>query len=387
VPPACKGAGVAATEALRRLARALQQRWRELLGGTLAGTAATGAGAATLPADKAETIYHVYDGGGVKADGPALLVRKSVLDRVSLSAQYYVDAVSNASIDVVTTASPFKEKRTAYDFGADWLVRDSIVSLGYSKSTEPDYIAEGMNVDLSHEVFGGMTTVALGFGRSKDLVGEKGTPGWIDKADHWQYRLGLTQILTPRWLMSLNFELVSDSGFLGSPYRVAYVFGAAEQERNPRTRTSRAFKLRTIHDTTALLPRSSLRAEYRYYYDTWEIKAHTFEFGGSKYLGQKFLLDASVRTYSQSKALFYSDNAAVVNQFNSRNRQLSTFRTTAVAAKLSYTLPSWRAGWDTQLTGVLERKQFKFSDFTDLRTNRPYEYNANVVQVFVSATF
>jgi Protein of unknown function (DUF3570) len=382
-----KEVAVAATEAMRRFLCVLQQRWRELLGGTLAGTAATGAGAATLPADKAETIYHVYDGGGVKADGPALLVRKSVLDRVSLSAQYYVDAVSNASIDVVTTASPFKEKRTAYDFGADWLVRDSIVSLGYSKSTEPDYIAEGMNVDLSHEVFGGMTTVALGFGRSKDLVGEKGTPGWIDKADHWQYRLGLTQILTPRWLMSLNFELVSDSGFLGSPYRVAYVFGAAEQERNPRTRTSRAFKLRTIHDTTALLPRSSLRAEYRYYYDTWDIKAHTFEIGGSKYLGQKFLLDASVRTYSQNKALFYSDNAAVVNQFNSRNRQLSTFRTTAVGAKLSYTLPSWRAGWDTQLTGVLERKQFKFSDFTDLRTNRPYEYNANVVQVFVSATF
>jgi hypothetical protein len=360
---------------------------QRVFGGALAGTAATGAGAATLPADKAETIYHVYDGGGVKADGPALLVRKSLLDKVSVSAQYYVDAVSNASIDVVTTASPFKEKRTAYDFGADWLVRDSLISLGYYKSTEPDYIAEGLSGDLSHEVFGGQTTVAFGFSRSKDLVGEKGTPGWIDKADHWQYRLGLTQILTPRWLMSLNFELVTDSGFLGSPYRVAYVFGAAEQERNPRTRTSRAFKLRTIHDTNALLPRSSLRAEYRYYYDTWEIKAHTFEIGGSKYLGQSFLLDASVRSYSQDKALFYSDNASAVNTFNSRNRQLSTFRSTAVAAKLSYTLPAWRPGWDTQLTGVLERKQFRFSDFTDLRTGRPYAYNANVVQVFVSATF
>jgi hypothetical protein len=378
---------VAATEALRHVVRTLKDRWRELLGGTMAGTAASGTGAATLPADKAEAIYHVYDGGGVKADGPALLVRKSLLDRVSLSAQYYVDAVSNASIDVVTTASPFKEKRTTYDFGADWLVRDSILSMGYYKSTEPDYIAEGVNADLSHEVFGGMTTVALGFSRSKDLVGQKNTPGWIDKADHWQYRLGITQVLTPRWLMSLNFELVSDSGFLGSPYRVAYVFGAAEKERNPRTRTSRAFKVRTIHDTNALLPRSSLRAEYRYYYDTWEIKAHTFEIGGSKYLGQSFLLDASVRSYSQDKALFYSDNASAVNTFNSRNRQLSTFRTTAFAAKLSYTLPAWRPGWDTQLTGVFERKQFRFSDFTDLRTQRPYSYDANVVQVFVSATF
>jgi hypothetical protein len=378
---------VAATERLLALARTFKERWRELLGGTMAGTAATGAAAATLPADKAETIYHVYDGGGVKADGPALLVRKSLADKVSLSAQYYVDAFSNASIDVVTTASPFKEKRTSWDFGADMLVRDSIVSLGYYKSTEPDYIAEGMNVDLSHEVFGGMTTVALGFSRSKDLVGEKGTPGWIDKADHWQYRLGVTQILTPRWLMSANFEVVSDSGYLGSPYRVAYVFGAAEQERNPRTRTSRAFKLRSISDTGSLLPRSSLRAEYRYYYDTWDIKAHTVELGGAKYLGQSFLLDASVRSYSQTKALFYSDNADAVNQFNSRNRQLSTFKTLSLAAKLSYTLPAWVPGWDMQLTGVLERKQFRFSDFTDLRTGSPYSYNANVVQVYVSATF
>ncbi len=78
-------------------------------------------------------MFHVYDGGGVRATGPALLVRKSLADRVSLSASYYIDAVSNASIDVVTTASPFKEKRTAYDLGADYVVRDTTLSLGVSK--------------------------------------------------------------------------------------------------------------------------------------------------------------------------------------------------------------------------------------------------------------
>ena len=94
-----------------------------------------------------------------------------------------------------------------------------------------------------------------------------------------------------------------------------------------------------------------------------------------------------MRSYTQGKALFYNDNAEVVSQFNSRNRQLSTFRTLGLAAKLSYTLPGWRPGWDTKLTGALERKQFRFSDFTDLRTGAPYAYNANVVQVYVSSTF
>ena len=103
-------------------------RWREragvrgLFSGLAAAGAATVAPAAVLPDDKAEAMFHVYDGGGVKADGPAFLVRKKLGERVSLSAGYYIDAVSNASIDVVTTASPFKEKRTAWDFGADWLV-------------------------------------------------------------------------------------------------------------------------------------------------------------------------------------------------------------------------------------------------------------------------
>jgi hypothetical protein len=377
---------VAATERLLKAARWLRERWRGLLGSALAGSAAP-TGAAVLPEDRAEITYHVYDGGGVKATGPALLLRKSIADRVSLSAGYYVDAVSNASIDVVTYASPFSERRTAVDAGMDWLVRDSTLSLSYNRSTEPDYIAEGAGFDVATEVYGGMTTVSLGFTRSRDLVGQKLAVGWIDRATHWQYRAGITQILTPRWLVSLNAEAVSDEGFLGSPYRAARVFGAFIPERNPRTRTSRAIKLRSINDTHALWSRSSLRAEYRYYWDTWDVKAHTVELGVAKHVQQRFIVEGSLRRYTQDKALFYSDNAQVETVFVSRNRQLSTFNTTAFGAKLTYTWPGMPAGTDLRLTASLERKQFRFTDFTDLRTGQPYSYDANVVQVVVSGTF
>ncbi len=84
-----------------RALRGLWRLWQGLLGGVLASGATQ---AATLPDDQAEVLYHVYDGGGVRAQGPALLVRKSLADRVSLSAQVYVDAISNASIDVACTA-------------------------------------------------------------------------------------------------------------------------------------------------------------------------------------------------------------------------------------------------------------------------------------------
>lgn len=382
---------MAATEALLRRALrawlALVRDWRGLLGSLLAGSAATGASGAALPEDKAEAILHVYDGGGVKATGPALLLRKSLFDSVSLSAQYYVDAVSNASIDVVTTASPFKETRTAYDFGVDTVVRDTTLSMGFSRSTEPDYIAEAASFDAAHEVFGGMTTVSMGFTRARDQVGKKGVAGWIDQATHWQYRAGLTQILTPHWLMSANFEAISDDGYLGSPYRSALVFGATVPERNPRTRTGRAVKLRSITDTGAWLARSSLRAEYRYYWDTWDIKAHTFEVGGSQYIGQSFLVDVSVRAYSQGKAIFYSDNAQSETLYISRNRQLSTFKSNSLSTRVSYAWPGLPTGYELKLTGAYEFKQFRFNDFTDLRTGGLYSHNANVLQLYVSATF
>jgi len=375
---------VAATELLRRAATGLKALLHGLLGGAVASGAAS---AATLPEDKAEALYHSYDGGGVKANGPALLVRKSLFDKVSLSAQYYVDAVSNASIDVVTTASPFKETRKAYEFGIDTVVRDTTLSGSVSRSSEPDYVADAASLDVAHEIYGGMTTFSLGFTRSADDVGKKGIPGFIDKANHWQYRTGITQILTSRWLLSINGEAVSDSGYLGSPYRAARVFGAAVPERNPRTRTSRAIKLRTIYDTSTLVPRSSLRAEYRRYWDTWDIKAGTTEIGGSKYVGESFLVDAMVRLYSQDKALFYSDNAQSETTYISRNRQLSTFKSTSFGGKVTYTYPRLPAGYDVKLIGSYERKSFKFSDFTDLRTGNKFSYNADVLQLMVSATF
>jgi hypothetical protein len=351
------------------------------------GVVAQQATAATLPEDRSEAVYHYYDGGGVKAQGPALLVRKSIADRVSLSAGYYVDAVSNASIDVVTTASPFKETRTAYDLGADWLVRDTLVSAGVYASKEPDYDVKSVSVDAAHEVFGAMTTVSLGFTRSADEVRRSYDPAFQDVARHWQYRFGLTQILSPRWLASANFEAVSDAGFLGSPYRAARVFGATVPERVPRTRSSRAIKLRSLYDYGEAATRTALRVEYRYFWDNWDVTAHTLELGAARYVLAGWLAEASWRYYSQGKALFYSDNAQSETLYLTRNRQLSTFKSHAVVAKATYTLGGSWARFDTKFTGSLERKQFKFDDFTDVRTGGLYSHNATLLQLMLSAKF
>ncbi len=237
---------------------------------------------------------------------------------------------------------------------------------------------------MTQEVFGGMTTVSLGFTRASDGVGKHGDPNFADTVKHWQYRVGVTQILTPRWLMSANAEIVSDDGFLGSPYRAARVFGAFVPERNPRTRSSRALKLRAIGD---LGSRNAMHAEYRYFWDNWAIKAHTAELGYSRYFGDLWLADAFVRFYSQKHALFYSDNATTETAYISRNRQLSTFNNLGLGAKLSYLWKRVPGQYEIKANGSYELVQFRFKDFTDIRTGSPYSFNANVLQLYVSATF
>lgn len=366
-------------------ARARCARWLAPLAGLLGGALSSAPVAAvTLPEDTAEALYHLYDGGGVTAQGPALLVRKSLYDKVSLTGTYYVDMVSNASIDVVTQASPFKETRKEYNVGADYAYRDSLTNITYSNSEEPDYKAQALSIDAAQEVFGNMTTIKLGYTRGQDDVGKKGE-GFFDYAKHWRYRLGITQILTPRWLASLNLEAVSDEGYLGSPYRSALVFGAFVPERNPRTRSSRSIKLGVIGE---IMPRTSLHAEYRYFYDTWDIKAGTFEIGGSRYVGESFLIDAYLRYYNQSRAaLFYSNNATTETIYVSRNRQLSTFNDIAPGVRVSYLYKQVPGRYEIRGNLNYEYQYFKYSDFTDIRTGQLYTYGAHVLQLLVTATF
>ena len=364
-----------------RVSRRLLAALAGLLGGVFASPAAR---AATLPEDRAEALVHVYKGGGVTASGPALLVRKSLFDKVSLTGSLYVDAVSNASIDVVTTASPYKERRNDYGLALDYAVRDSLITLAVGASKEPDYSTRSLSLDIAQETFGGMTTVNLGFTRAADDVGKVGDRGFFDQATHWQYRVGVTQILTPKWLASLNLEAVADSGYLGNTYRVARVFGATVPERHPRTRSSRAIKLRAIGDLGA---RDALRAEYRYFWDNWDVKAHTAEVGYSRYLGPSLLADAFVRYYKQNAALFYSDNAQAETTYVSRNRQLSNFENFVVGGKLTLDWKKQPGLYDLKANAGVELLNLKYHNFTDIRTGSLYSLRAAVLQLYLTATY
>jgi hypothetical protein len=130
-----------------------------------------------------------------------------------------------------------------------------------------------------------------------------------------------------------------------------------------------------------------MHLEYRYFRDTWDIKAHTAEIGYSRYFGENWLADSFFRYYSQTHALFYSDNATSETTYISRNRQLSTFNDMGLGGRLSYTVRRVPGRYDVKLNGSYEYTRFKFKDFTDLRNGELYGYASSVIQVYLSATY
>jgi len=357
---------------------------------------------AVLPEDRADALYHRYDGGGVTIDGPSLLVRKQVAKNVSVAANYYVDSISSASIDVVTTASAYSEKRTEMSVGADYLYNSTIFSTGYKNSDESDYAANSAYFGVSQDLFGALTNISMSYGRGWDDVSRNGDNEFSADVERHSYRLGISQILTRNLLMGMTLETITDEGFLNNPYRsVRYLDPESDKgysyqaEVYPNTRTSTAVSLRGRY---RLPYRAAVHSEYRFFDDTWGIAAHTAEVGYTQPVWGRWMVDLNYRFYTQTAADFYSDlfSREDAQNYMARDKELSDFDSHTLGIGLSYEiLPNgWRFFDKGNLSVRYNYIYFDYENFRDLRddgdtpgTEPLYNFSANVVQFFFSVWF
>jgi hypothetical protein len=372
--------------------------------------------AGVLADDRADVLYHRYEGGGVTIHGPSVLVRKKFAEKYAISANYYQDYVTSASIDVeVSGASQYKEERDQYSVGLEYLRGKTTYNLGYTNSKENDYSGQTTSFGISQDLFGDLTTITMGFSRGKDEVRRRDTitnqidPTFKEPIDRWSYRVGVSQILTKSLISSLQLEVITDEGFLNNPYR-SYRFlnpsddrlFALAREIYPRTRTSNAVALNARY----YLPyRAALHGGYRFFTDTWGIGANTFEVGYT-HPWRQWTFDAGYRFYSQNNADFYADLFERPDQQNflARDKELSTFKSQALSlgATYEFTPNGWRFIKKGTLNFFYDRIQFDYDDFRDARysllpatdpnfraagSEPLYSFGANVFQLFVSVWF
>ncbi|WP_416306159.1 DUF3570 domain-containing protein [Neptunicella sp. SCSIO 80796] len=357
--------------------------------------------AAVLPQDRADAMHHSYQGGGISIDGPSILLRKSIGDSLSVSANYYVDSISGASIDVMATASPYQEERTEHSVGIDYLHNKTLISANFTNSSENDFEAKSVHLGIQQDFFGDLTTLSLGYSKGWDEVGKTGDDFFSQTADRYNYQLGLTQVATKNLILGLNLESISDQGYLNNPYRsIRFVDPDAalgyrfETEQYPDSRTSNAVALTANY----YLPyRASVYGEYRRFSDTWGIDANTVKLGYVHTFGNDWLLDVRLRSYQQDKADFYQDLFARSNEFNfmARDKELSTFSNLSAGVSLSYEFQFSPQAMLKKSSVNLEfdHIRFEYDDFRDVTVGGEvgleplYAFSANVSRFYLSVWF
>jgi len=354
--------------------------------------------AGVLPEDRADILYHLYDGGGVEIDGPSVLVRKKIGKSVSVVGNYYVDMVSSASIDVITTASPYTEERKQWSLGMDYLRGNTTMRVNYVSSEESDYDAETVSFSVSQDMFGDLTTLTLGYALGDDLVGRSDDPSFERNLDKQTYSIGVTQILTKNLISTLNFETVTDEGYLNNPYRsVRYAdLGSAlgysfEPELYPNTRTSNALGLRARY----YLPyRAAIEGEYRFFTDTWDIEGHTAALTYIHPWGD-FTFTGKFRYHTQTGAHFYSDlfSRSEATNFRGRDKELSALQSYTFKLKAAYQILNddgndWGFIKKAKVTASIDLLHVDYDNFSDLTALGPigdeplYKLDADIFQVF-----
>jgi hypothetical protein len=398
-----------------QLTMSVLRRWLALavLGGAIALGATGHAVAGVLPEDRADVLYHRYQGGGITIDGPSVLIRKKIGEKFSVAANYYEDMVSSASIDVQLSASKYEEKRKQKSISFDYLRGKATYSAGVIDSKESDYVADTAFFALSQDMFGDLTTVSLSYKRGwndvfrnvKQADGSKiRDPTFADGSDSRGYSVGVSQILTRNLILAVNYEVITDEGFLNSPYRsvrFATPGGGFSLEREiyPRTHTSNAVSARLKY----YLPyRAALEGSYRFYTDTWGVVANNVEINYTQPAFKRWILDGRVRYYKQTHADFYSDlfPRSQSQNFEARDKELATFDNISVGLGASYefTIPRVRWVQKSTINARIDHLMINYDDFRDATQNDPangivagaeplYKLNANVFELFVSIWF
>jgi len=368
--------------------------------------------AAVLPDERVDMLYHGYDGGGVQVDGPSILVRKNVGAAVSVSANYYVDMVSSASIDVVTQGSKYAEERKETGLSGQYMVDRSTIKVGYISSKENDYDAATYSFGVDQSFFGDLTTIGFGVSFGDDVVRQNLDPTFERDLQRRKYSFNASQIVTKNLLASLSFDsasdqclnLTDDETCLNNPYRsVRFADPSVEKgyryqaELYPHTRNSDALGIRAIY----YLPyRASVRAEARQFSDSWGVDADNFELRYLHPYREQWLFEVKYRIYQQSGADFYADLFPYEDAQNylARDKELSPFSSNTFGLGVTYKIPVGLVPWFDKSTANFywDRFDIDYDDFRDVRDSETkyapgeeplYSLQANVFRVYLSFWF
>jgi len=318
------------------------RRWSGALLGLSVTLAATSARAQVATLDVNSSLFvEPSKRSGLTVVNPSAVLAVKPLNWLTVQGGYEADIVSGASesvkggrlsnVDIVTSATHFSDTRHALTGGFTVTRATTHLSGSYTYGTEHDYRSNAFAVSAGTDFLQKNTQIELSYGRGFDQVcttafAASDAPSGRLALDNSQgcfsndkkrasreislnnFQVGWTQTWTPVFATQMVLSASLQNGFLGNPYRSVVIASAGDQalENHPENRARGAIGLRGKYYLRSF--QTAFSAGARLYRDTWDIFGQTYELDAERYMLPWLRVLVRARYYTQTKALFWSDD-------------------------------------------------------------------------------
>lgn len=319
---------------------------------------------------------------GVKAHALALTVPLG--ESWSFDATAVTDAVSGASPRYHTQRlTPLEDRRNAFGVGVTRYFPRGSLGVAASHSKESDYLSRSVSVTGTWFTDDSKNTaLTAGFGFTRDRINPSNGIVHDEHKAVNEVMAGVTQVFTPADIAQAIVRHARGSGYYSDPYK-------AWDER-PRQRNATTLLLRWNHHLAST--DASVRSSYRYYTDSFGLRAHTLGLEFEQPVGGGWSLTPLVRLYSQNAASFYVPyNPGPTGQtfpepgapYYTQDQRLSAFGALTLGLKVAWQpTPAWTV--DVKLEQYRQRGDWAVQGRADPGLAR---FDATSVQLGVTRRF
>ena len=246
----------------------------------------------------------------MKIETHSVYFEQKLADAVTAKGEFIYDGISGATPTggYTSTGEPVTTKledtRRAGNLELDWQIGRNTLNSSFAYSRESDYESYGIALGDAIDFNDKNTNFQFGVSHNFDSVRHADRVNWTGK-DSTEAIIGISQLLSQRDVLNVDFTYGYESGFLNDPYRVIdfNLSGFAYPEIRPGYRSKEILFTSLTHHFDSL--DASLESSYRFHHDSYDIFSHTLSLTWHQWLGKHFIVEPIFRFYEQSAANFY----------------------------------------------------------------------------------
>jgi hypothetical protein len=279
--------------------------------------------------------FHTFvDSRGVTVLSPTVDLGKDFTDRSGLRMSFGVDAITAASDSCARCHRDGASNLRQYLNAS--LIRtlgDTKVSIGGEYSHENFYQATTVSTSITRTLNQANTTVAGGYSFSWNRPQLHPDTLVENQSSHSAYAT-LTQTLSKNTIAQFGYELGYITGYQSNPYLRTTLDGVKMVGVHPDERLRHALTARLRQ---ALPADTYFEADFRRYFDDWQVKANTWSVGLSREFSPRVTLSGIYRRHAQAGAYFYQPSYSGTPQYYTADFRLFPFDSNLFTARATIT--------------------------------------------------